>query len=349
MQVLKKVAKYMSCVLVFLVIFLAVLEPVSRIFTPKTEVDRDKNYRKICFSYRSEERNTLDCFVVGNSDAYRCFIPNELWRDYGITSSVSGMGRQNAKRIYSILKEVLDKQNPQVVLLETDFMFNTKNTDVINRLSKGGKKESKFKLVFTKGVANFDDIALASMAYIFPVFKYHARWKNLTKNDFNFKEVYNSEFKGYVMSKKVDGYPYGFDYMTDDNTAKPTENKKEISTINKIFELLRKKNCKVILFTAPSAQSWSKFKHDYVTALAKNNNCEYIDFNVPNILPSFDWTKDTIDAGDHMNIDGAKKITSYLGKYLSDNFDFVDKRKDKAYSSWNDDLVVYDREAAKKE
>ena len=47
-----------------------------------------------------------------------------------------------------------------------------------------------------------------------------------------------------------------------------------------------------------------------------------------------DWTHDTADGGDHLNIYGAEKVSKYIGNYLNDNYDIPDRRDDSDYKSW---------------
>ncbi|WP_241210442.1 hypothetical protein [Brachyspira hampsonii] len=54
------------------------------------------------------------------------------------------------------------------------------------------------------------------------------------------------------------------------------------------------------------------------------------------------WT-DYNDAG-HLNYKGVEKYTSFLGKYLKDNFDFPDRRGDSNYNTWEKNaLYEYNR------
>jgi hypothetical protein len=51
-----------------------------------------------------------------------------------------------------------------------------------------------------------------------------------------------------------------------------------------------------------------------------------------------------MDESHHLNTSGAKKVTDYMGRYLSDNYDIEDKRDSEEYSFWKDDYDEYKTE-----
>ena len=55
----------------------------------------------------------------------------------------------------------------------------------------------------------------------------------------------------------------------------------------------------------------------------------------------FNWLTDTRDGGNHLNYNGAKKMTKYLGKYLIENYHLMDHRQDNAYNQWNLDYQSF--------
>ena len=67
----------------------------------------------------------------------------------------------------------------------------------------------------------------------------------------------------------------------------------------------------------------------------------FIDCNLHLDEMNFDWMHDTPDCGDHLNVFGAEKVSRYLGKYLKDNYNIPDRRKDGDYASWFDASQKY--------
>ena len=68
--------------------------------------------------------------------------------------------------------------------------------------------------------------------------------------------------------------------------------------------------------------------------LAKN--IEYINFYKLIDEIGLDANTDMADSI-HVNVDGAKKVTSYIGNYLIEKGYVTDRRNDSAFSKWHED------------
>ena len=55
-----------------------------------------------------------------------------------------------------------------------------------------------------------------------------------------------------------------------------------------------------------------------------------------------DWTTDTYDAGAHLNVYGAEKLTRYFGRMLSEDFGVPDRRSDTELCAvWQERIETY--------
>ena len=61
---------------------------------------------------------------------------------------------------------------------------------------------------------------------------------------------------------------------------------------------------------------------------------DYVDLNVGDDLVEIDWATDSYDAGDHLNVSGARKVTTAVGSLLAGRYDAPDHRGDDAYDAW---------------
>ena len=61
-----------------------------------------------------------------------------------------------------------------------------------------------------------------------------------------------------------------------------------------------------------------------------------------------DYNTDTYDAGLHLNLQGATKLTTFFGQLLAEEHGLADHRTDPAVADvYNEKLRLYDEEAAK--
>ena len=111
--------------------------------------------------------------------------------------------------------------------------------------------------------------------------------------------------------------------------------------LNKMKELCNQKQIKFILFEVPSPDSWNYKKHNRLSKYAKDNDLEFIDLNLYNKEIGMDWEKDSSDGGDHLNIYGAEKVSTFIADYLNENYNLPDRRSEKKYVKWNKQLKEY--------
>ena len=72
----------------------------------------------------SEPENSIDIVALGNSNLYSGFVPTILWEKYGYTSSVSAAPHQTPLESKMLLEQLLQSQKPQLVILETDMLYD---------------------------------------------------------------------------------------------------------------------------------------------------------------------------------------------------------------------------------
>ena len=78
-------------------------------------------------------------------------------------------------------------------------------------------------------------------------------------------------------------------------------------------------------------------------AILAQYNLPYLNFNNYTKEIGLDLTKDTYDAGVHLNLSGAEKLSVYFGKYLKDNYGLTDFRNDPAVSAvYKNKIGFYD-------
>jgi len=266
-----------------------------------------------------EPKDSLDYIIIGDSEGQASISPMAIWQKYGYTGYNCSVPLQNAQDTYYTLEEILDLQKPKVVLLETN--------------------------LFYRNFSIFDSFVNITDKYafnIFPLLQHHNNWKNLCMSQEETKHMRTCKrdfFKGFNFSTKIIPYTDG-PYVHAEKKAEKI-NTAPLYYIDKITRLCKKKNIQLILFSAPTPMNWTYAKHNRTSAFAEKNSLAFIDFNLDISGVTFDWSKDTRDKGDHINFFGAKKVTDYMGNYLSINACLHDHRKQSQYAYWNDDLNEY--------
>lgn len=274
---------------------------------------------RVFASVSEEPEQTIDVLVAGDSESYTSVSPMDLWKKTGIAAYDCGQPGQRIQETYYMLKTAFKTQSPKLVLFETNTMFR----------DPGFLKNVQLSLTEPLG-------------YYFPVFRYHNAWKALFDGPGGLKNSY----KGFEIRSKVVSYEGDEEYM------KETKEKSEIPQIVKIYmekirKLCRKNGADLLLVSAPSPKNYNCKKHNALKEYASKHKIPYVDMNMNYREIGIDWKKDSYDRGDHLNIHGARKVTEYIGKYLTENYRLPDRRNDDGWKEWGELADQYFKELKK--
>lgn len=260
------------------------------------------------------KRGSIDVLALGNSDLFSGFNPLQLWHEKGITSYAAGGSMQNMSSTYYMLEEILKYQKPKVLILELDNFFEKRGDD-----NKAEAKENTYRTCY-------------------PLFKYTSLWKQLKNKSYTQKKSANTRtfVRGYYYKTEIDPYKEGYSYMGSKNGEEPVVSYTQ-KYFPKIMSLAKQNNCQVIFLCFPSRTSWNYKKHNTVSKYAEKYKVPFLDMNVDQYNSGFDWETDTRDAGNHLNHNGATKVTKFLGEYLVDHYNLTDHRENPKFDDWNED------------
>ena len=266
----------------------------------------------------SQPENSLDAVFLGDSEAYSGFVPLELWEQQGIASFVCASVDQKPYETVEFLKTALERQRPQLVILETNVLYRAYATQ---------------------------DLLTPMLQKAFPVLRYHSNWTTYTLEDLLKAPDYQGAYpdRGYHLLTKIDPVEDLTGYMapTQDREAITGRNLRSLETI---AALCREHGAELVLFSIPSPENWSMARHNTVADLAEQMGLRYLDGN---LLPlDMDWSTDTCDRGDHLNYTGAAKVTRWLGRWMAQEASLPDHRGDPAYAAWDTDLQTFPQRLA---
>jgi hypothetical protein len=96
-----------------------------------------------------------------------------------------------------------------------------------------------------------------------------------------------------------------------------------------------------ILVSSPSTKNWNFKKHNCINQYAKQHSLSYLDMNLSVEEMDINWNEDSKDGGDHLNLKGAQKATTFLGSWLKNKLELPDHRAEESYQPWNTQLEKY--------
>ncbi|MCL2071817.1 MAG: SGNH/GDSL hydrolase family protein, partial [Oscillospiraceae bacterium] len=167
--------------IIVLVVFTGIFFSLQRLLTPKYMSDVFDG--ALIGEYYAEPKNHSVIFV-GDCEVYQNFSPHELFREYGITSYIRGGASQTVWQSYWLLKDTLKYETPQVVVLSVLGMAKAEPvSEPYNRLNIDGMRLSAAKMGAVKSSAVSGE---KKLSYVFPIFRYHERWRELSSEDFKY-------------------------------------------------------------------------------------------------------------------------------------------------------------------
>ena len=290
------------------------------------------------------ETTDHDVIFIGDCEVYECFTPPTLWQEYGITSYVRGSAQQLIWQSYYLLEETLRRETPKAVVFNVlSIKYGEPQSEAYNRMTLDGMKWSQSKIGAINASMTEEENFLS---YVFPLLRFHSRWSDLTQEDWQYLFHRDTvSHNGYLMQTGVSpktsnrvGIPLadytlpeiGFEYL------------------EKMRALCEEKGVEFILVKAPT-NNWKYYWYDeweaQIVAWANEKNVEYYNFIPLDGEIGIDWNTDTYDAGVHLNVYGAEKLTSYFGKILVEKYGFSDRRGNAELDAvWSKKLEIYQKE-----
>lgn len=292
-----------------------------------------------------------DVIFVGDCEVYENFSPITLWEEYGITSCIRGSPQQMIWQSYYLMEETFRYETPKVMVFNVLSMKydtpestgNPERREAYNRMTLDGMRwsSSKWKSILasmTKAEKQGDGL----LTYLFPILRYHDRWSQLTWEDiaclFHREPVSDN---GYLMQT-------GIAPMTDSYASPPltsdTLGENSWYYLNKMVQLCQSHGTQLVLVKAPTLYPVWWWEWDaQVARFAEENGLLYINtLRYPEEI-GIDWNTDTYDAGFHLNVWGAEKLSVWFGRLLSEECGVPDRRKEEALAAlWEEKVRIYE-------
>lgn len=321
------------------VIILVSLFFLQRLLMPKYATDVVEG--ALIAEYYGEEKDH-DVIFIGDCEVYENFSPAVLWRDFGINSYIRGSAQQLIWQSYYLLEDTLRYEKPQTVIFNVlTLQYNEPQREAYNRMTLEGMKWSGSKVNAIRASMMPEEHFLD---YVFPLLRYHSRWSELGAEDVEY--MFNSpriSHNGYYMRvdvKPAENVPEGrilADYRFGENAW---------DYMDRITSLCKENDIQLILVKAPSLYPyWYDQWEEQIEGYAAEKDLLYINFLELIEETGLDFATDTYDAGLHLNLSGAEKITEYLGEVLRQEAGLTDRRGEEHLSQvWDGKLAAYEQE-----
>lgn len=297
------------CVLFsFLLIFSNIITAALSGMMEDIKTDLKKAYALV-----TEEENSIQIACIGNSNLYSGFSPSDLWNEYGYTSTICASARQTIEESVNLMQKLFSMQKPGLVVIDSDMLFDH-NPRTRNHCKKSYRIQD-FLLRARPAFLKQDAESIYS----------------ILKNN-NKSRSFNTH--GYKYSSKICKIKCA-DYMHKTDAAE------EIVQVNKnqmdrLIKLCRDNSTEILMIAIPSISSWNYERHNAVAAFADNRGIKFIDLNLLYREIGLDPAQCFRDKGSHMNYNGAKAITDYIGNYIKSSYSIENLKSNHKYAYWND-------------
>lgn len=323
-----------------LLIFGLLLGLVTMLLQPKYMTDLVEG--SFTAQYYTEDKNH-DVIFIGDCEVYSNFSPLEMYRQQGITSYVRGNSQQLIWQSYYLLKETFRYESPRVVVWNVNAMrYSEPISEAYNRLAIDNMRWSEEKVrIIQSSMTEDEDF----WSYVFPILRYHSRFDELTSEDWEylFRDTTNT-FNGYLMETGV--LPLGTlprqrplaEYQFGDVCYE---------YLDQIRELCNQHGAELILIKAPSVYPFWYDEYDaQMEAYAETHGLAYYNFLDFAEEIGIDYQTDTYDAGLHLNLSGATKLSGFFARILAEKHGLEDHRSDPEISAiYDEKLRLYDQAA----
>lgn len=295
--------KRLQAICCFSIVFVLLLFTISVPFHKYAQYgDQYATIMEKCQSFQKEKEQSIDVAFVGDSIAWSGYSPLALYKQTGITSYNCSTSGQWIRESYLMLQQILKSQKIKVFILDTNLFY--------------------VRLMQIKDLRDF------IVGDVFSVIQYH---------DMLFKDISakgKDNWKGYHFSNVVTDCHAHMEYMTDNS---PMEELPEVSKkyLEKIYDLCKANNISLVLCSSPNPSRWNAGRSLAVSDWAEKHKVDYLDGNKDWKSIGIDGTTDYIDCGEHLNFNGARKLTSYIGKYLMEHYKL---KNHSGNSEWDRDL-----------
>ena len=283
--------------------------------------------------WKKEENGNTDVLFVGSSVVTAPIDMGKLWKEKGIASYNIAAGNATNSDCYYRLVEADKDHSYKLAVIEVRgaSMDSTMENWGLRRPQNIPGVDMGFNKVRYLN-ATLEPYERLHYFLDFPT--HHERYRELTKWDFLHSSSYGKDDKGNW------GFMYGSSNTVELNPAvdfieyRALDQKQEYY-LRKIIEYCEASDREMLLLKTPDGNRVRNQPfYNTVSLIAEEYGVPFLDMNQHDEeigLTSADFSTDNW----HLNVEGARKCTAFLGDYLMEHYTLLDHRGDADYASWD--------------
>lgn len=291
-----------------------------------------------------ERARDIDVLFLGDSHMLSAVYPMQLWHDYGITSYNLASYNNTIPVSYWLMRCVMEACTPKLVVVDINYInyygvVGGRSGDVHTALD--GLPMSRTKRMAIDDLMSdpeaMDDYGNRYVdlkkEFFFPLALYHSRWSELTREDF--QPTMNSQLGAQMQISVAE--PADYDIIAD----AVDEQGVGFEYLRRIIDECGRRGVQVLLVNVPfpPAGDEDQLYSNAVYYLAEECDVDYIDFVYMDQI--VDYSTDCYDPSSHLNPSGARKVTDYLGEYITEVCGVPDRRQEAELAGWDADYDAY--------
>lgn len=265
-----------------------------------------------------EKEQSLDVVLMGASEIFAGYSAGLAYEKYGLTSYPWAYDDAPVSLWKSQLIEIRKKQSPQLILVEVNGALK-EGDDYLYDDGAVRRYIDNIPLSMNK-IQTLNNLKLKDsvISYYFPFIKYHSNLNDVPKNlkeNLYLKTQGYSLLKGFQTKTKFD-QDYQL-YQLDKEKSLPVDEPSKDFLID-FLEYCTNNNIKVVFTRFPHRITNEKSANKYyrcngLKKIVEKYGFDFLDFESNYSDIGIDIQNDFYD-NEHLNIYGARKMTSYLGR-----------------------------------
>lgn len=327
----KMKARQVFKTIVFVVIFLFLLKTVTYMLRTNGQI------KEIFVGFYAEPKDSVDVVMIGSSSVYPYYCAPQIWGEQGITCYPLSSNVQRPIASKYLVKEALKTQTPDLFVFEV-------------RMYVHSDEEMSQNMAYTRGVTdnlkyswNRIETINAMVAdkeerytYYFDILKYHSNWRSVMQEDQVTSLFYERQhpLKGFEVNDQwIPGE--WTDYSMVEKSIPIPEDQENV--LRDLLSYLQEQGQDALFVLSPLAMSEEeKMQYNYVEQIVTSYGYHYLDLNDYCENMELNFETDFYDGGSHVNASGSEKCSLFLGEYLAQNYQIMDKRGNISYRMWDE-------------